>query len=76
MKAQSTPLLHAAFDQLVGKGRWRRRSDLGGFAVRFPSPDDPGEACRCQLSRPVGEYDAPSEPLADSTAQSFGSCLM
>jgi hypothetical protein len=43
MKAQSTPLLHAAFDQLVGKGRWRRRSDLGGFAVRFPSPDDPGD---------------------------------
>jgi hypothetical protein len=43
MKAQSTPLLHAAFDQLVGKGRWRRRSDLGGFAVRFPSPDDLGD---------------------------------
>jgi hypothetical protein len=43
MKAQSTPLLHAAFDQLVGKGRWRRRSDLGGFAVRFPSADDPGD---------------------------------
>jgi len=43
MKAQSTPVLHAAFDQLVGKGRWRRRSGLGGFAVRFPSPDDPGD---------------------------------
>ena len=26
-----------------GKGRWRRRSDLDGFAVRFPSPDDPGD---------------------------------
>ena len=44
MKAQSTPVLHAVFDQLVGKGRWRRRSDLGGFAVRFPHPDDPGDA--------------------------------
>jgi hypothetical protein len=44
MKAQSTQVLHAAFDQLVGKGRWRRRSDLGGFAVRFPHPDDPGDA--------------------------------
>ncbi len=44
MKAQSTPVLHAAFDQLVGKGRWRRRSDLGGFPVRFPHPDDPGDA--------------------------------
>src|SRR3954466_9387407 len=44
MKAQSTPVLHVAFDQLVGKRRWRRRSDLGGFAVRFPHPDDPGDA--------------------------------
>jgi hypothetical protein len=44
LKAQSTPVLHAAFDQLVGKGRWRRRSDLGGFPVRFPHPDDPGDA--------------------------------
>ena len=44
MKAQSTPVLHAAFDQLVGRGRWRRRSDLGGFPVRFPHPDDPGDA--------------------------------
>jgi hypothetical protein len=43
MKAQSTPVLHAAFDQLVGKGCWRRRSDLGGFPVRFPSPEDPGD---------------------------------
>jgi hypothetical protein len=43
LKAQSMPVLHAAFDQLVGKGRWRRRSDLGGFPVRFPSRDDPGD---------------------------------
>ncbi len=44
MKAQSTPVLHGAFDQLVGRGRWRRRSDLGGFPVRFPHRDDPGDA--------------------------------
>jgi hypothetical protein len=43
MKAQSAPVLYSAFDQLVGKGRWRRRSDLGGFVVRFPHPDDPGD---------------------------------
>jgi len=43
MKAQSTPVLDAAFDRLVGKGRWRRRSDFGGFAVRFPSVADPGD---------------------------------
>jgi len=43
-KAVNTPVLHAAFDQLVGKGRWRPRADLGSFPVRFPSPQDPGDA--------------------------------
>jgi hypothetical protein len=43
-KAANTPVLHAAFDQLVGKGRWRPRPNLGSFPVRFPSLDDPGDA--------------------------------
>ena len=43
-KAVNSPLLHAAFDQLVGRGRWRPRADLGTFPVRFPSPRDPGDA--------------------------------
>jgi hypothetical protein len=43
MTAQHSPVLHDAFDQLVGKGRWRRRSDLGAFVVRFPSSQDPGD---------------------------------
>src|ERR1700712_2263997 len=43
-KAGNTPVLHAAFDQLVGKGRWRPRNNLGTFPVRFPGPDDPGDA--------------------------------
>src|SRR5215468_9510782 len=43
-KAANTPVLHAAFDQLVGKGRWIPRQDLGTFPVRFPHPDDPGDA--------------------------------
>ena len=42
--AANTPVLHAAFDQLVGQGRWLRRDSLGTFPVRFPSPDDPGDA--------------------------------
>jgi hypothetical protein len=42
--AANTPLLHAAFDQLVGPGRWLPRATLGTFPVRFPSPDDPGDA--------------------------------
>jgi hypothetical protein len=43
-RAVNTPVLHAAFDQLVGKGRWRPRPNLGTFPVRFPSPADPGDA--------------------------------
>jgi hypothetical protein len=41
--AANTPTLHAAFDQLVGKGRWAPRIDLGTFPVRFPMPDTPGD---------------------------------
>lgn len=43
-RAVNNPLLHTAFDQLVGKGRWWPRADLGTFPVRFPSPHDPGDA--------------------------------
>ncbi len=42
--AANTPLLHAAFDQLVGPGRWAPPGALGTFPIRFPSPDDPGDA--------------------------------
>jgi len=41
--AATMPVLHAAYDQLVGPGRWRPRFGLGGFPVRFPHPDDPGD---------------------------------
>lgn len=41
--AVNTPVLHRAFDQLVGPGRWLARGDLGTFPIRFPSPDDPGD---------------------------------
>jgi hypothetical protein len=42
--AVNTPPLHAAFDQLVGVGRWARRMSLGTFPIRFPSSRDPGDA--------------------------------
>jgi hypothetical protein len=42
-KAVNMPLLRAAYDQLVGVGRWVPRQSLGGFPIRFPSPDDPGD---------------------------------
>jgi hypothetical protein len=42
-EAANTPLLHAAFDQLVGVGRWIPRDSLGGFPIRFPHADAPGD---------------------------------
>jgi hypothetical protein len=44
IEAANTPQLHAAFDQLVGPGRWRRPEAMGTFPVRFPSAVDPGDA--------------------------------
>lgn len=42
--AANTPALHTAFDTLSGPGAWRPRRDLGTFPIRFPSPEDPGDA--------------------------------
>ena len=42
--AANTDTLRAAYDQLVGKGRWLPPQALGTFPVRFPSPNDPGDA--------------------------------
>jgi hypothetical protein len=44
VKAANTFILHAAFDQLVGEGRWQPCRAMGTFPVRFPSADDPGDA--------------------------------
>ncbi|HEY2930330.1 MAG TPA: phytanoyl-CoA dioxygenase family protein [Acidobacteriota bacterium] len=41
--AVTSPRLQAAFDRLVGTGRWLPRSSLGTFPIRFPNPDDPGD---------------------------------
>lgn len=42
-EAANTPRLHAAFDALVGPGRWLPRGSLGTFPIRFPSQEDPGD---------------------------------
>jgi hypothetical protein len=42
--AANTPALHVALDQLVGPGRWLPCGSLGTFPIRFPSPEDPGDA--------------------------------
>lgn len=41
--AADTPTLHAAFDQLVGAGRWVVPRALGTFVLRFPAPQPPGD---------------------------------
>ena len=41
VEAANTTRLHAAFDQLVGRGRWRRPAAMGTFPVRFPCAVDP-----------------------------------
>lgn len=43
VRAANTPLLHGAFDQLVGAGRWLPCTAMGTFPVRFPSAHDPGD---------------------------------
>lgn len=43
-RAVNTPRLLAAFDQLVGVGRWLPCYSLGTFPVRFPNVEDPGDA--------------------------------
>ena len=42
-EAANSPVLHTAFDKLVGEGRWLPRGGLGTFPVRFPSSEDPGD---------------------------------
>lgn len=40
----NTPVLRAAFDQLVGPGRWLPCRSMGTFPIRFPSNTDPEDA--------------------------------
>lgn len=40
-RAANTSRLHAAFDQLVGPGRWRPAESLGWFVIRFPGQVEP-----------------------------------
>ena len=43
VEAANTPRLCAAYDALVGAGRWLPRGSLGTFPIRFPSPLDAGD---------------------------------
>ncbi|QRR00623.1 phytanoyl-CoA dioxygenase [Dyadobacter sandarakinus] len=43
VSSANTPVLHEAFDQLVGRSRWIPRQSMGTFPVRFPSDQPPGD---------------------------------
>jgi Phytanoyl-CoA dioxygenase (PhyH) len=43
VKAANTPMLLSAYDQLVGKGRWKPMNSLGTFPIRFPTHEDTGD---------------------------------
>jgi hypothetical protein len=43
IEAANTSLLHNAYDQLVGEGRWLAPKGLGTFPIRFPSTGSPGD---------------------------------
>ena len=42
-QAANSPRLLAAFDQLLGEGKWIPRNSLGSFPLRFPHKDQPGD---------------------------------
>ena len=65
-EAANTPVLHGAFDQLVGKGRWLPREALGTFVVRFPSDSDPGDTgWHVDASFPPPEFEGEPELATD-----------
>jgi hypothetical protein len=43
VEAANTPVLHRAYNQLAGEGRWLAPRGLGTFPIRFPSPESPGD---------------------------------
>ncbi|WP_406000823.1 phytanoyl-CoA dioxygenase family protein [Streptomyces sp. NBC_00829] len=43
-RAVNTPVLHDAFDRLVGRGQWQPRLSLGSFPLRFPHKEEPDDA--------------------------------
>lgn len=44
VEAVNSAALTDAYDALVGVGRWVRRDHVGGFPLRFPSPERPVES--------------------------------
>jgi hypothetical protein len=71
--AANTPRLLSAFDQLAGPGAWRPCGSMGTFPIRFPSPEDPGDA-GWHIDSSFG--DDPDFMSWRSNARSKGRCLL
>ena len=56
----NTPILHAAFDQLVGKGRWAPRNTVGTIPIRFPSARRPATTAGTSTSAMAGGNGPPT----------------
>lgn len=70
--AANTERLLGALDQLVGPGRWYPRDGLGTFPIRFPHPDDPGDAGW----HTEGSFQPPGEPTYWLNLRSRGRALL
>ncbi len=63
-QAANAPALHAAFDSLIGAGRWMARTDLGTFVVRLPSDLPAGDdGWHLDSSFPPAEPDHREDPF-------------
>lgn len=70
--AANTPVLHAAFDLLVGAGRWAPRASLGSFPLRFPHVQEPDDAgWHIEAS-----YQLPGEPTYFTNVRSRDRALL
>lgn len=74
-EAANTPRLHAAFDALVGPGRWMPRSSLGTFPIRFPSSADPGD-CGWHIDASFGTEGEPDFLKWRANVSSKGRALL
>ncbi len=74
-EAASTPALVAAYDALVGPGRWLPRGSLGTFPIRFPSPDEPGD-CGWHIDVSFGTENEPDFMKWRANVMSRGRALL
>ena len=72
VRAANTPVLHDAFDALVGPGRWAPRDSMGSFPLRFPHTEEPDDAGW----HIEGSYQPPGESVGWTNVHSSGRALL